>query len=108
MKRDIFKARITVIISVFVMWMVAIMAAVLYFITNYFIYFFLAATSAFLASTNTFFLLLRYIDLLSKEPKVKKVQMATAIIGINALRIFNMLMSSVSFPYCIQHREGNK
>lgn len=74
MKRDIFKARITVIISVFVMWMVAIMAAVLYFITNYFIYFFLAATSAFLASTNTFFLLLRYIDLLSKEPKVKKVK----------------------------------
>ena len=74
MNKDIFKARVTAIISIFVMWIVAILAGVLSFATNYFIYFFLAVTSAFLASTNTFFLLLKYIDHLSKEPKVKKVK----------------------------------
>ena len=45
MKKDMFKGRVTATISIFVMWIVAMLVAVLYFATNYFIYFFLAVTS---------------------------------------------------------------
>ena len=72
MKKDMIKGNLIAGISVGVMWVVAILAGALYFATNYFMYFFLAVTSLFLTSTNTFFLLLKYIDNLRKEPKVKK------------------------------------
>ncbi len=80
MKRDLFKGKAVSAIGVGVFWAICILTGTFYFLTNYFLYFFFAVTSLFLASTNTFFILLKLIDNWSKEPqpekkkKVKKVK----------------------------------
>lgn len=74
MKKDGFKGELISVVGIFVFWTLCILTGVLYFLTSYFLYFFLAVTSLFLASTNTLFLLLQQIDLWSKEPEIPKVK----------------------------------
>lgn len=68
MKNDSLKGRAVAIISTAMILVVCAITAAMYFVTGYYLYFFLAMTSLFLGANSLFFILLKYIDTLSKLP----------------------------------------
>lgn len=71
MKKDVLRGRTVSILAISIIWVVAAVTGTMYFLTKYYLYFFFAVTSLFLGATNVLFMLLRYIDELSKAPKTE-------------------------------------
>lgn len=72
MKKDALKGRMVSIFAIIIIVLTGVITGTFYFLTQYHLYFFLAVTSLFLAGTNLLFVLLQYIDVLSKTPKTEK------------------------------------
>ncbi len=69
MKKDTLKGRMVSVFAIVIIFLTSAITGSLYFITKYYLYFFLAVTSLFFGATNLLFVLLQYIDVLSKSPK---------------------------------------
>ena len=69
MKKDTLKGRMVSVFAIIIIFLTSAITGSLYFITKYYLYFFLAVTSLFFGATNLLFVLLQYIDVLSKSPK---------------------------------------
>ena len=74
MKKGILKGSVISLIATGVLLIVGFGAAVLEWMTGYYLYFFLKMSGLLLGSTNLLFICLRWIDYRSKAPKVKKAK----------------------------------
>lgn len=76
MKDNSLKGKLLASVSIFFVYLVAIISIIMHGVTGYYLYHFLAMTSLFLGSTNLLFLLLKYIKfcqaILSEKPKKEK------------------------------------
>lgn len=76
MKNETISGRLLAIMSTFIILMVCLITYGMYYITGYYIYFFLFITTAFLESTNLLFMVLKWEDTRYKNPKPAKVKKA--------------------------------
>lgn len=74
MKNETISGRLLAIMSTFIILMVCLITFGMYYITGYYIYFFLFITTAFLGSTNLLFVILKWEDTRYKNPKPAKVK----------------------------------
>ena len=72
MKNDSMKGRTLGVASALLILIVAFVTCVMYVVTNYYLYYFLAVTSLFLGVTNLLFMALEFDDILSKLPPKEK------------------------------------
>jgi len=74
MKDEKMKGQITSIISTALILVVCLVTCAMYIVTGYYLYYYLAITSLFLGGTSLFFIILEFIDALSKQPKIENVK----------------------------------
>ena len=72
MKSDSLKGKTLGVISTMLTLVVSLITCVMYIVTSYYLYYFLAVTSLFLGVTNLLFMALEFDDMLSKLPKREK------------------------------------
>ena len=76
MKNETIHGRLLAAMSTFIILMVSLITYGMFYITGYYLYFFLFITSLFLGSTNLLFILLKCEDMRIHKPKKIKVKKA--------------------------------
>lgn len=79
MKNDTISGRMLSIMSTIIVFIVAFITGGMYYITGYYIYFFLFITSVFVEATNLLFIILKIENTRYKNPKPKKIKKARRI-----------------------------
>lgn len=100
MKKDTLKKNMVSILVSAVVFIICALTGILFLTTKYFLYFFFFITALFLGATNGLFLVLRYIETLSKRPKKETTKKRISINYSFWAKVVSYVFYIVIFYFC--------